>query len=67
MTTSRKYTLGRHGDLIPDQARDRARELAAMVARGIDPHQRELDAIAIEDEVKWQAEEKGRTRRRSSL
>lgn len=50
-TTPRKYTIGKHGDLTPDQARDRARDLAAMVAQGIDPRQRELDALAAEDEA----------------
>ena len=30
-TAPRKYTIGKHGDLTPDQARNRARELATMV------------------------------------
>lgn len=57
-TTPRKYTIGRHGDLTPDQARDRARELAALVTQGIDPRQQELDAIAAKDETERQAGEK---------
>jgi integrase len=30
-------TIGKHGDLTPDQARDRAKELAGKVAVGVDP------------------------------
>jgi len=59
-TTPRKYTIGKHGDLTPDQARKRAQELAAMVAQGVDPRQNELDAIQAKDEAKRQAEEKAR-------
>jgi len=36
-TAPRKYTIGKHGSLTPDQARARAKELAAMVEQGIDP------------------------------
>ena len=50
-TPPRKYTIGRHGDLTPEQARRRAQELAALVAGGIDPRQQELDAVAAEDET----------------
>lgn len=57
-TAPSKYTIGRHGDLTPDQARKRAKELAAIVTQGIDPRQRELDAIAAKDEAKRQAAEK---------
>lgn len=57
---TRRYTIGKHGHLTPDQARGRARELAATVARGIDPRQSELDAIAAKAEQKRQAEEKAR-------
>lgn len=59
-TTPRKYTIGKHGDLTPDQARDRARELAAMVTQGIDPRQRELAAFAAQDEAKRQTEARAR-------
>lgn len=59
-TPPRKYTIGKHGNLTPDQARSRAKELAAMVERGIDPRQAELDAIGAKDEVKRQAENKAK-------
>ena len=57
-TAPRKYTIGKHGALTPDQARTRAKELAAMVEHGIDPRQRELDAHAAKDETERQAAEK---------
>ncbi|MEY4889179.1 MAG: hypothetical protein RIQ75_309 [Pseudomonadota bacterium] len=59
-TTPRKYTIGKHGDLTPDQARKRAQELAAMVAHGIDPRQSELDAITAKEEVQRQADARAR-------
>ncbi|WP_397597374.1 tyrosine-type recombinase/integrase [Sphingorhabdus sp.] len=59
-TAPRKYTIGKHGNLTPDQARNRAKELAAMVEMGIDPRQAELDAIGAKDEVKRQAESKAK-------
>lgn len=59
-TTPRKYTIGRHGDFTPDQARNRAQELAAMVAQGIDPRQLELDAFTAQDDAKRLAMEKAR-------
>jgi integrase len=34
---ARRYTIGRHGEFAPDQARERARQLAELVRRGIDP------------------------------
>jgi hypothetical protein len=43
-TAPKKFTIGRHGNLTPDQARARAKELAAMVDAGIDPRQAKLDA-----------------------
>ena len=36
-TPPKRYTIGRHGQLTPVQARRRASELAAMVAIGVDP------------------------------
>lgn len=45
-TTAKRYTIGKHGPLTPDQARKRAKELAALVTQGIDPRQREIDAKA---------------------
>jgi integrase len=43
------FTIGKHGNLTPDQARKRARELAVMVATGADPRQLAHDAIAAKD------------------
>jgi len=51
-TSPSKYTIGRHGTLTPDQARKRAKELAALVSAGIDPRRAELAAFAAEDEAK---------------
>lgn len=59
-TTPRKYTIGKHGNLTPDQARTRAKELAGMVAQGIDPRQAEFDALKAKDEAKRQAELKAK-------
>ena len=35
--SARRYTIGRHGEFTPDKAKERARELAELVRRGIDP------------------------------
>lgn len=59
-TPAKRYTIGKHGRLTPDQARKRAKELAALVEQGIDPRQRELDAIAAGDEAARLASEKAR-------
>ncbi len=59
-TAAKRYTIGRHGALTPDQARSRAKELAAMVQMGIDPRQAELDEIAAKDAEKKAAAEKER-------
>jgi len=40
-TAPRKYTIGKHGNLTPDQARARAKQLAARVEMGVDPRQPE--------------------------
>lgn len=45
-TSPRKYTIGKHGQLTPDQARSRARELAFLVAQGIDPREEEIERFA---------------------
>lgn len=66
-TAPRKYTIGRHGNLTPDQARKRAQELATLVAQGIDPRQQELDAIANRDRAEALAEENERARRDLAL
>lgn len=59
-TAAKRYTIGKHGSLTPDQARKRAKELALLVSQGIDPRQEELDAIAAEDEAKRLIAEKER-------
>lgn len=59
-TPAKRYTIGKHGSLTPDQARTRAKQLAAMVEDGIDPRQVERDAIAARDEADRLAAEKAR-------
>ena len=59
-TPAKRYTIGKHGNLTPDEARKRAKELAALVERGVDPRQRELDDIAAKDEAERLAQEKAR-------
>ena len=56
----RKVTLGKHGDLTPDEARARAKALAANVTNGIDPLQAKADALAAKAEAKRVAEERVR-------
>jgi len=55
---TRRYTIGKHGALTPDQARTRARELARMVEDGIDPRQAEDDAKVAKIEAQRQADER---------
>ena len=62
-TAPRKYTIGRHGDLTPDQARKRAQELAAMVAQSVDPRQQDLDAMAAREAIVTLVEEQARVER----
>ena len=57
---TRRYTIGKHGPLTPDQARTRAKALGGMVEQGIDPRQSELDAITAKDDAKRQAEQTAR-------
>lgn len=59
-TPAKRYTIGKHGNLTPDEARKRAKELAALVERGIDPRQQELDAVSAKDEAERLAKEKAR-------
>ena len=59
-TPPRKYTIGKHGNLTPDQARARAKELASMVELGIDPRQAELDAFTASDAAKLEADTKAK-------
>ena len=59
-TPMRRITFGKHGDLTPEQARERAKGLAAMVAQGIDPRQCEFDANAAADAESAAAEARTR-------
>ncbi len=59
-TTPARYTIGKHGNLTPDQARKRAQDLAALVAQGIDPRELEADNRAAKEEAKRKAAEKAR-------
>lgn len=59
-TAPAKYSIGKHGELAPEQARKRAQELAALVAQGIDPRELEADSRRAKDEAKRQAKEKAR-------
>lgn len=59
-TAAKRYTIGKHGALTPDQARKRARELAGMVANGTDPRQLEVDQHAAKREAYRAAAEKAR-------
>jgi integrase len=59
-TAPRRYTIGRHGALTPDQARKRAEELAALVATGTDPFELEADQQATKDRVRQEAERRAR-------
>ena len=51
-TAAKRYTIGKHGKLTPEQARKRSKELAAMVEAGTDPRQAELDAFDAADTAK---------------
>lgn len=59
-TAPSKYSIGKQGELTPEQARKRAQELAALVAQGIDPRELEADNRRAKDDAKRQAEEKAR-------
>lgn len=50
-TAPKKYTIGKHGELTPDQARRRAQELAAIVASGVDPREQEMAALSARKEA----------------
>ncbi len=60
-TPARRYTIGKHGNLTPEQARARAKELAVLVVTGIDPREQEADKLAEKDAAKREAEERRRT------
>jgi integrase len=59
-TAPRRYTIGRHGALAPDQARELAHKLAAMVATGIDPFELEAERRAAKDLARNEAEQRAR-------
>ena len=59
-TPAKRYTIGRHGQLTPDQARRRARELAAMVALGVDPLAAEQAQRDEQDRLEREATEKAK-------
>jgi integrase len=58
--SAKRYTIGAHGKLTPDQARSQAKALAALVEQGIDPRQRDLDRMSAEDDATRMAAEKAR-------
>lgn len=49
-TSARRFTIGKHGPLTPDQARDVARKLAHTVAGGVDPAAAEKQAAQAKHE-----------------
>lgn len=59
-TAARRYTIGTHGKLTPDQARSRAKELAALVERGIDPREQEREQRERKAQSKRAAAEQAR-------
>ena len=59
-TAPRRYTIGRHGALAPDQARELAHKLAAMVAIGTDPFELEAERRAAKDLAWNEAEQRAR-------
>lgn len=59
-TPARRYTVGKHGKLTPDQARKRAKALAALVEHGIDPREQEAAERASKDEAARMAQERAR-------
>lgn len=62
---SRRYTIGRHGSLTPDQARKIASDLAAKVAAGIDPL--EADRAALKAKADQKAREAAEARKLEEL
>lgn len=57
---TRRYTIGKHGPLTPDQARTRAKGLAHMVEHGTDPRQAEDAEKAAKMEAQRQVDERAR-------
>lgn len=59
-TAAKRYTIGKYGNVTPDQARKRAEVLAGMVANGIDPRQAEKDQATEKRQQRAAAERKER-------
>ena len=59
-TPQTKLTIGKHGSLTPEQARNVAKGLALLVAQGIDPRQAQADAAAAQDNAKRQEADRKR-------
>jgi integrase len=57
---TRRYTIGKHGALTPDQARTRAKALAHMVEHGTDPREAEDAEKAAKVEAQRLADERNR-------
>jgi integrase len=57
---TRRLTLGKHGELTPDQARKDAKLLAAQVTRGTDPRQAQHDALAADERASDAVKQKAR-------
>jgi integrase len=53
---TRRYTIGKHGALTPEQARTRAKALAHMAEQKIDPRQAEADVAEAAKNAKLMAE-----------
>lgn len=64
---TRRYKIGRHGSFTPEKARERAKELAQMVARGIDPMEAEAERETNKALAKVAAEEEARRSRELSF
>ena len=48
-TAPKRYTIGQHGKVTPDQARARAKILAAMITAGTDPREAEAELLRAAD------------------
>lgn len=59
-TPAKRWTIGKHGKLTPDQARKIAEGLAVKLAQGIDPKQEKLDKHTAMDHAERLAQEKVR-------
>lgn len=59
-TAAARWTIGRHGNLTPEEARKEAKRLAALVEQGTDPRELEADKHAAKEQAAKQAKEKAR-------